>query len=229
MDNKFLFFRNDDLGWMPQQFERLLDIFRKYEIPLCAAAIPLYAKDSYKKGSFAKDKNVLEIHSHGYSHLDHQNQGKKAEFGNARNPQSVQEELIRSREITQELFGELYFEAFTPPWNRIEDSLLPLLPAAGFKVLSRDGQKLASIAGLQNLNIDVDVHTSKKGKLQSEQSLWEAVESVWQNQDLCGVMLHHKHMDDLDYEVLESFVQSLKERRVSVLTYREIYNRGMCL
>lgn len=229
MESKFLFFRNDDLGWMPQHFERLLELFRKHELYMCAAAIPLYSKDSYKPGAFAKDKNVLEIHSHGYSHLDHQNHGKKAEFGSERSLDTVRQELLRSREITQSIFGDLYFEAFTPPWNRIEESFYALLPEAGFKVLSRDGDKIADVAGLKNLNIDVDVHTSKKGKIQTTKAIWAAIEDIWKQKDLCGIMLHHKHMDDLDYEVLDLLLGEIKKRQVRVLNYRQIFDRGLCL
>lgn len=226
MPSKYLFFRNDDLGWMPQQFEKLLSLFRKHELILCAAAIPLYSKDSYKKGAFASDSKVLEVHSHGYSHLDHQNHGKKAEFGSSRSLESVRGELLRSREITQELFGDLYFEAFTPPWNRIDESFYELLPEVGFKILSRDGDKTAQVSGLKNLNIDVDVHTSKKGKLQTPESIWSEVQKIWEQKNICGVMLHHKHMDDQDFAVLDLFLQQVKEQHIPVLSYREMHERG---
>lgn len=226
MKQKSLFFRNDDLGWMPAQFERLMALFRKHELVLCAAAIPLYCNDSYKKNAFDADQAFLEIHSHGYSHLDHQNQGKKAEFGDQRDPESVRHELKKSLQMTQDLFGDLYFAAFTPPWNRIEDRFLPILKETGFKVLSRDGDKNGAVTGLMELNIHVDVHTSKKGKLTSPQAIWESTQAQWEKSDLCGIMLHHKHMEDQDYAVLDQFLAQVKEKNIPVLSYKTIWNEG---
>lgn len=223
MTQNYIYFRNDDLGWMPQQFESLLNLFRKHELVLCAAAIPLYCHDSYKKNAFAADKGILEIHSHGYSHLDHQTQGKKAEFGSQRNLESVRHDLGRSLIKVQELFPELYFEAFTPPWNRIEDQFIPFLKEAGFKVLSRDGDKLANVADLQEWNIHVDVHTSKKGKLTTPAMIWEKVESQWKSSPGCGVMLHHKHMEAADYATLDLFLAEVKSRGIPVLSYRDLW------
>lgn len=225
MNQKTLFFRNDDLGWMPQQFERLMGLFRKHQLVLCTAAIPLYCTDSYQKGAFAKDRGLLEIHSHGFSHLDHQNQGKKAEFGDQRDVDSVRQELQKSLTLTKDLFGDLYFEAFTPPWNRIEDRFIPILKEAGFKVLSRDGDKMADVPGLLELNIHVDVHTSKKGKLSTSQKIWEQTESQWAKSPICGIMLHHKHMEERDYETLDLFLAEVKERRIPVLSYRDLWSQ----
>ncbi|MDG0816282.1 DUF2334 domain-containing protein [Bdellovibrio svalbardensis] len=224
MNQKSLFFRNDDLGWMPQQFERLMNLFRKHEIVLCTAAIPLYCHDSYKKGAFSQDKGLLEIHSHGYSHLDHQTQGKKAEFGSQRTLEGVSHDLQKSLQITRDLFPDLYFEAFTPPWNRIDDDFIPVLKESGFKVLSRDGDKAAQVPGLLEINIHVDVHTSKKGKITSPQGIWQQVESQWQNSALCGVMLHHKHMEDTDFETLDLFLMEVKSKGIPVLSYKDIWS-----
>jgi hypothetical protein len=98
----------------------------------------------------------------------------------------------------------------------------------GFKVLSRDGDKTFPAAGLSEINIHVDVHTSKKGKLTSSSAIWDQVQANWSASDLCGVMLHHKHMEDSDFTTLDTFLGEVKAKGIPVLSYREIYeaNRG---
>lgn len=221
-NQKTIFFRNDDLGWMPQQFDKMLSIFRKHQLPLCAAAIPLYCQDTYKANHFSSDKDILEVHTHGYSHLDHQSSGKKAEFGAERTVEGVTYDLKKAYAITKSLFPEQFYPAFTPPWNRIEGQFIKLLSGAGFKVLSRDPGKLANVDSIIDLNIDIDIHTSKKGKITDPLKIISAIEQTWSEKDICGVMLHHKHMEDNDFLVLDLLLAEINKRQFKVVKYNDI-------
>lgn len=207
-----LFFRNDDLGWNPREFSQLLDLFVQNGHKLNVAAIPMACLETYEPGSFANTAPYLQIHSHGLAHFDHAEFGKKCEFGDNRTRESVAQDLQKSKAIAEELFGELYYPAFTPPWNRISDQFIPLLKEAGFEVLSRDGDKNASFPGLQELNIDVDLHTCKVPVQLTPEELVERIQSG--DRKTLGIMLHHKHMARKDYDDLDRLLKILNEREI---------------
>lgn len=217
-----LFFRNDDVGWNVQEFERLLQVFAKNGQKINAAAIPSACADTYKKKSFHEYKNTVQFHTHGYAHLDHQSEGKKAEFGSARSHTSVKKELRDSFLLSQDLFGELFFPGFTPPWNRMDESLLHLLPEAGFRILSRDGGQKSLVSGIKDLNIQIDLHTSKHPRAHTVQSLFDDSMAIAKTEGIVGIMIHHKHMEDFDFIFIDQFLKKLTEKKVETALFSEL-------
>ncbi|MGE0633622.1 MAG: hypothetical protein AB7O96_14510 [Pseudobdellovibrionaceae bacterium] len=217
-----LFFRNDDVGWNLKDFEKLLGLFVKNGQKLNGAAIPSASMDAYKKDVFNAHRGNLQIHTHGYAHLDHQSEGKKAEFGSARSHDSVKKELRESLSMTQDVFKDLFFPAFTPPWNRIDETLIPLLAEAGFKVLSRDGDKISKTPGLKDLNIDLDLHTSKKPRIYTTESLLAEAEEVGKTKKHVGIMIHHKHMVEDDFVFMDQFLKLLSSKKIETHFFSEL-------
>jgi hypothetical protein len=204
----------DDLGWHHDKFMRVLELFVKHGHKLNAEAIPLSCLENVKPGSLKNYQNNLEVHCHGFSHLDHQNAGKKAEFGSQRVPESVYGDFVRGQEILKMLFADLYFPIFTPPWNRIDPKLYDYLVKAGFKGLSRDGKQAANNPQLPDLNIGLDLHTQKNQKRYEMGDLISAIDAWPDDKNTLGVMLHHKPMVETDYEFLEAFLKELNNRGI---------------
>lgn len=217
-----LFFRNDDLGWDLAKFARLLDLFARAGHKLNAAAIPLICLEVYDRMTFSTYQHVLEVHAHGLAHLDHEASGKKNEFGPARDCQAVKRDLRQAYELTETTFSGLFFPAFTPPWNRMEMEYMQLLPESGFKLLSRDGDKTAAIAGLTEINIDIDLHTAKVERAWSVELLLEEINTIGHQQETVGIMLHHKHMRDADYVFLQAFLERLTRERIATYFFSEL-------
>lgn len=216
---KAVFFRDDDLGWEHAKFLRLLELFQEFDFKLNAEAIPLEARKLFRPGEFAGCRRHLEVHSHGFSHSNHENVGHKAEFGRQRDPSEVRRELAASRALAGEMFGDLYFPAFTPPWNWIEEQFIPLLVETGFKVLSRDGAT-RSRAGILELNVELDLHTDRK---HPGRRVEELVQLIGQSSSQrVGIMLHHGRMTDGDYLKLRELLATLKTRGARSLWFSEI-------
>lgn len=219
---KKLFFRNDDVGWNLKDFDRLLSLFVTNHHKLNGAAIPSASLDSYPVGIFSEFKKNLQIHTHGFAHLDHQSEGKKAEFGSARSLDSVKKELQQAYANTQHIFGDLFFPAFTPPWNRIEDSWISLIHECGFRILSRDGDRKNSIAGLGDLNVHIDLHTSRKPVAYTPETLLQEVLSLQTPYNHVGIMIHHKHMAEADFVFIDQFLQLLTAKEIPTYFFSEL-------
>ncbi len=217
---KTVFFRDDDLGWEHPRFRRLLDLFMEVGCKLNAEAIPLVVGAVCRPGDFAAARRHLEVHAHGYRHANHRLTGKKAEFGAGRRPDVVQRELAEAGCRASELFGDLYFPAFTPPWNRIDDTFIPLLAAVGFKVLSRDGPARASTT-LVELNVGLDLHTDRKHPGRGVDDWLQAVERS--DASCLGIMLHHGCMEEADFGRLGDLLRELNGRGVRSLFFSELY------
>lgn len=215
MKNK-IFFRIDDLGWQEVKFIPVLELFARLGHKLNAEAIPLAVLESIPPGKYQKFKSSLEVHCHGFSHLDHQNAGKKSEFGSQRKAEGVLRDLRRGQEILRTIFGEMYFPIFTPPWNRIDENFAGLLAEAEFRGISRDGDQKFSTKTprhFKELNISLDLHTRKNGERYSKEEFFADLER--NKTSPLGIMLHHKPMVDGDLELLEEILTELNERKIS--------------
>lgn len=218
-----LFFRDDDLGFHNDSFLKLADLFSNRKQKLCVAAIP----GSVNEDSFTKkvrENKFLEIHSHGFQHLNHQVDGKKCEFGKSRKKERVLRELQESYQKLESLFEEQYYPAFTPPWNRIEDDLLPLIEEVGFKVVSRDGDKKANLGKVTDINVDIDLHTEKIKTERTPESLLQEVKDKTKDGTPVGIMLHHGHMKADDFEFLDEFLRLLNQEGIKSFTFGEMSN-----
>lgn len=213
-----VFFRNDDLGWVFPKFDRLLALFRKHQTKLCAAAIPMSCLEQLPDGAYREFGDTLEVHSHGLTHLDFEGSGKRAEFGPARRVESAAQDFLRAFEITHQVFGELAAPVFTPPWNRIDERLLPALRQSGFRALSVDGSPRFGSKVIRELNVQIDLHTSKS----DPPSIAEIIRKIESATAPVGIMLHHKYMAEDSFAELERLLQSLKDRGIKSLFMREL-------
>jgi len=207
-----IFFRADDIGWDHGPFLRLAGLFALEGLKLNAAAIPLACRHAGARIALAPFRGRVEVHSHGLTHLDHESAGKKCEFGESRGEDEVLRDLVLSRRTLERLFRGLYFPAFVPPWNRFSARFLPLLPRAGFRCLSRDGRLRADVPGLAELNVGIDLHTSRAPGPATPEALLSAVAEAAARAPAVGIMLHHAKMGDADFDFLADFLALIKDR-----------------
>ncbi len=215
--------RDDDFGWEEEQFHRLHSICAEYEKTLSAAAIPQSCTDrsqwQWESASF------LEITGHGYSHRNYQTEGKKAEFSTDRLLAEAKIELSAGNEFLSERYSKNYFATFIPPWNRISDKLIQILPEAGYCALSRFGSNRLN-QEIPEFNAQIDLHTRREGPYESVSRIFEDIERAWHDQSeaeprFVGVMLHHNKMSDGDFDQMEELLRELVSKKIDVVSYRE--------
>lgn len=149
--------RDDDAGKPTPALERLIRLAQVEQVPLALAVVA----QEYDAAIFQNDSSQVMLLQHG---VDHQNRssagGKKTEFA-ASEPLAAALERLRCgyARIANQSPGRV-LPVLVPPWNRIASpGLLPALPGAGYRGLSRFGPRDASRspAGLCEVNTHVDI------------------------------------------------------------------------
>ena len=136
---------------------------------------------------------------HGWRHANHEPCGKKCEFGPARLPKHKHLDLLKGRDRLAAIMGKDFTPIFTPPWNRMDQDSLELLPKLGFRGVSADTKLRPRSAYVRDsmafLPVHVDLHTRQENTPQ------EALRGILQDFSNalplgeCGVMLHHQRMN----------------------------------
>jgi len=218
-----IFFRDDDLGWDTLRFQRLLQIFQNNEAKLNVAAIPKICYENFLKGTFSEFAPWMQVHTHGYAHVNWKASGKRCEFDENRSFEEVRTELTQGITLLQELFPQLYFPAFIPPWNNIAAKFIPLLPQAGYRMLSRSNSSNQIPApDIQNLDVSINLHSATQ-KLQIP--LKVVIEKIQQKKIApVGILLHHAMMDDLDFIFLDQLLKALLKAHISTHFMSEFEN-----
>jgi hypothetical protein len=223
----WLFFRDDDLGWSPKEFARLLTLFAKHDQKLNAAAIPGAISEAVLKESIPYSYQAspfLQVVTHGFQHTNHASEGKKSEYAYGRSFESVRSELEFGRKTLQEQF-ENYYPCFVPPWNRMDDAYLGLLPNCGYRMLSREEKsaKNAAPAPVPEFNVSVDLHTRKDGSRLTAKEIFQGLARANESGiDSMGVMLHHGKMTDADFETLDELLKNLSKRCIQSVFFSDM-------
>lgn len=207
------FFRDDDAGWEDLHLFELIRIFGEHDVPLDLAVIPT----SIRNSTAARLRALVEmfpqkisLHQHGYAHLNHEQNGRKSEFGESRAGALQQADITRGRQLLSELFGPVIDPIFTPPWNRCTSTTAACLRDAGFSYLSRDVTASGiDTAGLCELPIAVDWFKKRQGFRLSPFEIGKLLSAAASGQSAVGVMLHHAIMDQDEYTRLGELLRLL--------------------
>jgi len=157
-----LWWRDDDAIKVTGALETMLEICKNTRTPLAVAVIPAHAENELRQ-RIVRCEGVCVL-QHGFAHANHEPEGsKKSEFGVLRETGSVESELRQGHERFAD--WETFVPVFVPPWNRIDDRFLDLLPRLGVIGISTFKARKArySVPGLQAANCHVDIIESKNG------------------------------------------------------------------
>jgi len=219
-----IFFRADDIAIPSTPCRKMLQIFAEHDTPLGLAVVPAWSTESHVESllSVAPNKNHLWCwHQHGWSHVNHTNQGRKCEFGNDRPRQECADELRRGYETLTSLFGNSFSPLFTPPWNRISDSSIQILQTIGCKAISRAASAPHQDI-LPDIPVNVDLHTRNE---LTAASGWNGLLAELRTgiaSGRCGVMLHHDRMNNAAEDFLQRLLiilQSYPVQPVPIYSY----------
>jgi hypothetical protein len=142
--------------------------------------------------------------------MNHQAEGRNAEFGDALAPAEQRDALQRGRERLQQLFGARLLPIFTPPWNRCAPCTPGLLAELGYAALSRDRGAVSQQA-LPELPVDVDWsrHHRHAGAAGVIAALANALRARSADGQPLGLMLHHAAMEPAERALLEHLLHTL--------------------
>ena len=150
--------RDDDAIEATSQLDRLIDLSKRFDVPVLLAVIPCDAEQSLANRLESVPLAVPAVH--GFAHVNHAGgDEKKQELGDHRPVDHVLAELFEGRRILESLFGEKLAPVLVPPWNRISPEIVSRLPEKGFKGLSCFGaeDEITPVDGLAIHNTHVDV------------------------------------------------------------------------
>ena len=208
-----IFFRDDDVDEGEESLHRLLTVFASRKIPLIAGVIPkLLTADGIKL--LSKFSEFTELVQHGWQHKNHEIIERKCEFGSSRNFEEQLSDLAAGQKILNEAFGENWFPAFIPPWNRCTEITHRALDQLGFRVLSklRGSQSLVTGSQFREISVTLDIFRWQHGAtLKSSEELYEELSKQIVEGAPIGIMLHHKVMTVEAFLFIEELVDSLKQ------------------
>jgi len=210
-----MFIRDDDAGWDDAALARLLERCAAHDIAIDLAAIPCAVSDALAHQLLARISagERIGIHQHGYRHANHQESGRKCEFGDARSRGQQHLDIATGRARLRVLFGDRLDAIFTPPWNRCTQDTADALVDLGFSVLSRDlTATTLDTAGLTQLPVAVDWSKWMRADAGPARLAQQMVAALDGDMPF-GIMLHHADMDVPDLDRLESLLALLAGHR----------------
>ena len=210
-----MLFRSDDVDEDEEFLRRLLRIFTSRKIPLILGVIPARLTALATALLLEKQRDfpgLIELTQHGWQHVNHEVSERKCEFGSSRNFAEQLADIQRGQMRMNEVFGEQWFPAFIPPWNRCTAQTCQVLNQLGFRVLSKLHGKLSSSPDFQGREISVtlDIFTWKNGaRLKPAEEIFAELSNQIEHSNPIGIMLHHKVMNDKSFAFLESLLIEL--------------------
>lgn len=208
-----VFFRDDDAGWGDARLMRLLDVFGEYELPIDLAAIPRALTPSLSNELISRIDNSagrVRVHQHGYAHLNHEKEGRKCEFGPARDRAAQRADIAEGKLRLQDFMGFRVDPIFTPPWNRCIVETGECLVELGFRALSREsGADPLGTPGLAEVPVSQDWFAHRKGVRLSPEEWGQSLASKFGGTAPLGIMFHHAVMDDEEMQATAALLALL--------------------
>ncbi|MEK7762223.1 MAG: glycosyltransferase [Nitrospirota bacterium] len=211
-----IFFRDDDIDEDEKSLVRLLDLFLAHGAPLNLAIIPDLLSDATVRQLLMRDLWIPEslgLIQHGWRHTNHEQEGRKCEFGISRSLADKFNDIARGKSRLEEAFGPRYYPAFTPPWNRCTEDTFGVLDELGFVVFSKDqGKEPVEGHRFQEISTTLDLYRWKDGAtLKPADEIVPALISQMRELDRVGILLHHKVMDDTAFTFLDQLLDELRQ------------------
>lgn len=198
--------RDDDAASLTPELRQLLSLSGRTRVALALAVIPERAESDAVS---AAECVIL----HG---CDHRNRapdgGKKTEFPPFESDDAALERLARARARLASLAGPRFLPVLAPPWNRLRAGLIPRLPEAGIRGLSRYGARGAATPGVHEANTHVDLIAWRgdRGFVGEHAALRLVVEHLRQKRggaadaaEPTGILTHHALHDREAWRFLE--------------------------
>lgn len=212
-----VFFRADDIGVPSASFAEMIHLFQQHQTPLCLATVPSWLTPSrfrQLEDITGHEPRQWCWHQHGRLHKNFEPEGKKQEFGPARDYHRLKEHLDKGKTRLESILTDRFTPFFTPPWNRCSIDTIRALKHLDFKGLSRSvGAQPDSTPILPDIQVNVDLHTRKEADPAKELNdiLNELEKSLATGRT--GIMLHHQRMNTTAFLFLDFILACLTQHK----------------
>lgn len=224
-----VFFRADDAGRITGNYLKLIELFNTYAIPLNIAVVPEWLTPEALNTMLEpckRNNKLFRFHQHGWSHQNHEQYGKKSEFGPARSQQDIRTELTKGKAYLEKGFADNWDAVFTPPWNRCSEETIAILAECKFQGISRD-LPAPERNSLKEISVCVDLHTIKSP---TETAGWDKLFGSLKKglqSDCCGIMIHHDKMDTKAFDFLELLLKEINNHdTLKTVSFKQILNKA---
>lgn len=217
---KTVFIRNDDVGPLTKELQQVSYLLWENHVPVSHAVIPgQLTLDcvAWLHRFLAECPELLEIHQHGWKHIDH---GNKAEFGPERRYQEQYQDIAQGKSVLYHFFGTEVFPCFTPPWHRYTTDTLQILAELEFSGFStKHTHKIPAEQKYPFQMIPIHLNLLKRanqGWVVKSEEEWQAEWQALRLQTECvGILLHHEHFQTRkDLDMLQRFINVLQREGV---------------
>jgi len=209
-----IFLRDDDADDDLESLRQLFDVCLASGVPLNLEIIPqglteagIRLLDNHKH----LHPKLFELNQHGLTHLNHEKEGRKCEFGPSRSLEQQFEDISKGKALLEKVFKDKFFPVFTPPWNRCTQDTLKALDRLGFKVFSKDkGKSRATGYAFEEISTTLDLYRWKGNPMmKSPEEIAEALVLQVKQDEPIGLLLHHKVMGAMEFALLDQLLSVL--------------------
>jgi predicted glycosyltransferase len=214
-----IFLRDDDVDEDEDSLKQLLDLALARGVPMNLEIIPgrlTAAGTAVLKNTLRADHALLSLNQHGWMHSNHEPEGRKCEFGPSRSFTQQLTDIAQGKAILESTFEELFYPAFTPPWNRCTTDTYRALEELGFQVLSKDrGKDRLDEYRFTEISTTLDLYSWKEGaRMKSPDDIVHALIGQLEALPLVGLLLHHKVMTRDAFRFLDQILCELTHHSV---------------
>ncbi|QDZ02677.1 polysaccharide deacetylase [Nitratireductor mangrovi] len=210
------FLRDDDAIEPGPALDRLLNLTRRFDVPLLLAVIPALATSALAERLVGEP--LVTPCTHGYAHRRHTPVSEKAvELGGGRPVEDILAELSLAHRRMHALFGDRLSGILVPPWNRIAPEVAARIHELGFTGLSVHAWKPAG-SQLPEINTQIDIvdwHDGRRGR----SLIWAAEETARRLRRArerggapLGILSHHLVHDEQAWVTLEGLISHLRTK-----------------
>ena len=211
--------RDDDAVASTPALDRLLTLADG--APLALAVIPGNAEPSLVAA--LAEHPAMRVVQHGWRHLNH-GIAAKSELGPERPLETRLDELAAGRDRLEAMFGTRVLPMLVPPWNRIGEDLVAMLPALGFRALSTCKPRRAALAAPRltavNTHVDLVDWSGSRGFIGESVALALAVDHLCARRlgladaaEPTGLLTHHLVQDAPTDAFLRQLLALLRAHR----------------
>lgn len=212
--------RDDDTEAPTADLDRLISLAERFSAPLHLAVVPHQIDPGLAPRLRASP--LVHCLQHGFAHKNHEPKGARASEVGVNRDIALQEADLREgwqRMVAAGLPNLL--PVFVPPWNRIADKTLRILPQLGYNAVSIFDRRPAEQIGAPHFNGHIDPIRWKEGArfAGTEKTLEQCVQHLRQRRlgeaekdEPTGFVTHHLQTDEATWEFSAALLDRLTAR-----------------